>query len=139
VPPRPPTPLPPSAATGAAAYQLLALFQREGRLVDFLEQDIGSFSDGEIGGVARVVHDGCRKALRQHAELAPVRSEEEGSRITLAAGFNASEVKLSGNVRGSAPYEGVLRHRGWRAVRLDLPVSVSGHDAKILAPAEVEL
>jgi Domain of unknown function (DUF2760) len=122
-----------------AALQLLALFQREGRFVDFLEQDIASFSDGEIGGVARVVHEGCRKALHDHATLAPVRSEEEGEKIKLEAGFTPAEVKLSGNVRGSAPYEGVLRHRGWRASSITLPIPVKGHDATVLAPAEVEL
>jgi hypothetical protein len=59
--------------------------------------------------------------------------------VTLEAGFNPAEVKLSGNVAGSAPYKGVLRHRGWRAAEATLPVPVAGHDARILAPAEVEL
>ena len=135
-----PAPAPAHEAPDAApALQLLALFQREGRLVDFLQQDIASFSDGEVGGVARVVHEGCRKALREHAEIAPVREEEEGAPLTLQAGFDPSEVKLSGNVQGSAPYRGVLRHRGWRAGEITLPVPVKGHDARVLAPAEVEL
>jgi hypothetical protein len=136
-------PPPPAAGDGASAeggaLQLLSLFQREGRLVDFLEQDIASFSDAEIGAVARVVHEGCGKALREHAELSPVRAEEEGARVTLPAGFDPAEIKLSGNVRGTAPYQGVLRHRGWRAARLKLPVPVKGHDAAVIAPAEVEL
>jgi hypothetical protein len=143
----PPAPEPPKLAPppepaeprATPALQLLALLQREGRLVDFLEQDIASFSDGEIGAVARVVHEGCRKALHEHAEVGPVRAEEEGSRLTLEAGFNPAEVKLSGNLQGAAPYKGVLRHRGWRAARLELPVPVKGHDATVLAPAEVEL
>lgn len=122
-----------------AALQLLALFQREGRLVDFLEQDITGFGDAEIGAVARVVHDGCRKALHEHMKLEPVREEEEGANVTLQAGFSPSEVKLSGNVAGSAPYKGVLRHRGWRAANASLPVPVAGHDVNVLAPAEVEL
>jgi hypothetical protein len=121
------------------ALQLLALFQREGRFVDFLEQDIASFNDGEIGAVARVVHEGCRKALHEHAELSPVRAEEEGTAVTLQAGFNPSEVKLSGNLSGSAPYKGVLRHRGWRASQVKLPAAVTGHDASVIAPAEIEL
>ena len=121
------------------ALQLLALLQREGRLVDFLEQDIASFSDAEIGAAARVVHEGCRSALRSHVKLEPVRSEDEGASITLAAGYSPAEVKLSGNVQGSAPYKGVLRHRGWRAVDLVLPTPVKGHDPSVLAPAEVEL
>jgi hypothetical protein len=126
-------------ATSAAALQLLALFQREGRLIDFLEQDLASFSDGEIGAVARVVHEGCHKALHDHAQLTPLRAEEEGTSVTLQAGFNPAEVKLSGNVQGAAPYQGVLRHRGWRAAQVKLPVPVKGHDASVIAPAEVEL
>src|SRR5262249_2788073 len=108
-------------------------------LVDFLEQEIAGFPDAEIGGVARVVHEGCRKALREHVELEPVREEDEGTSVTLPAGFNPAEVKLSGNVGGSAPYKGVLRHRGWRAKKATLPVPVAGHDAPGLAPGEVEL
>jgi hypothetical protein len=129
----------PEAPSTTPALQLLALLQREGRFVDFIEQDIAGFPDAEIGGVARVVHEGCRKALHEHVELEPVRAEEEGTAITLQAGFNPSEVKLSGNVAGSAPYKGVLRHRGWRATKATLPVPVAGHDAHVLAPAEVEL
>jgi hypothetical protein len=131
-----PAPEPPSPT---AALQLLALLQREGRLVDFLEQDIVPFSDAEIGAAVRVVHEGCRKALRGHAKLAPVMKEEEGASVTVPVGFNPAEVKLSGNVQGSAPYKGTLRHRGWRASDLSLPTPVKGHDATVIAPAEVEL
>lgn len=122
-----------------AALQLLALLQREGRLVDFIEQDITSFPDADVGAAARVVHEGCRKAIRAHLELAPVRDEEEDASVTLPEGYSPAEVKLSGNVQGSAPYKGVLRHRGWRAKEIRLPTPVQGHDPKIIAPAEVEL
>ena len=115
------------------------LFQREGRLVDFLEQDVASFSDADIGVVARIVHEGCRRALHDHAKLVPVRDEEEGTSVTLSAGFDPAEIKLSGNVQGAAPYKGVLRHRGWRATGMKLPVPVEGHDPGVIAPAEVEL
>lgn len=121
------------------ALQLLSLFQREGRLVDFLQQDIASFPDADVGAAARIVHDGCRKALRSHATIEPVRLEDEGARVVLAAGFAPDEVKLTGGVGGQPPYAGVLRHRGWRATRLDLPQVVGDHDARVLAPAEVEL
>jgi hypothetical protein len=59
--------------------------------------------------------------------------------VTLAAGFDADAVKLVGDVKGEPPYTGVLRHRGWRAKRLELPGLVGDHDAHVLAPAEVEL
>jgi Domain of unknown function (DUF2760) len=121
------------------ALQLLSILQREGRLVDFLEQDIASFSDADVGAAARVVHDGCQKALRAHAKVLPVRSEEEGAKITVPAGFEPALLKLTGNVQGSAPYTGTLRHRGWRATDLTLPRTVAGYDPTVIAPAEVEL
>ena len=137
--PAPPTTTIAGATAEDGALQLLALLQREGRLVDFLEQDIASFGDAEVGVAARVVHEGCRKALRAHATVVPVRAEEEGTSVTLEAGFAPAEVKLSGNVRGTAPYRGVLRHRGWRATTIALPVALDGHDYRVVAPAEVEL
>jgi hypothetical protein len=121
-----------------AALQLLALFQREGRFVDFLEEDIASFADADIGAAARVVHSGCRKALRDHVKLEPVRSEEEGVKLTLPE-VDPNEVKLTGNVQGKGPHTGVLRHRGWKAVSITLPTAVPGHDARVVAQAEVEL
>lgn len=121
------------------ALQLLALLQREGRLVDFLEEDIASAADDQIGAAARVVHQGCRKALREHVKLAAVRDEEEGARVTLPEGFSAAEVKLTGNVSGKGPHEGTLRHKGWRVTEIKLPTPVEGHDARVIAQAEVEL
>jgi hypothetical protein len=147
LPPSPPSP-PPSPAKPAApvtttderaALLLLGLLQREGRLVDFLQQDIAAFSDADVGVAARVVHEGCRKVLSGSARIEPVMDDSEGARVRLEAGFDPDRVKLVGEVRGEAPYAGVLRHRGWRAARLELPKIVGGHDASILAPAEVEL
>jgi hypothetical protein len=130
---------PAAAPEPVQALQLLSLLQREGRLVDFLQQDIASFPDADVGAAARIVHDGCRRALLAHATIEPVRAESEGARVVLAAGFAPDDVKLTGGVGGEPPYKGVLRHRGWRATRLDLPQMVGKHDAHVLAPAEVEL
>jgi hypothetical protein len=130
---------PPDAATDRSALVLLALLQREGRLVDFLEQDIADFDDEDIGAAARAVHEGCRKALRSHATVEPVRDEAEESRVTIEAGYAPSDVKLTGAVGPKPPYAGVLRHRGWRVRELSLPEPVAGHDVQVVAPAEVEL
>jgi hypothetical protein len=133
------SPLANEAPVATAALQLLSLLQREGRLVDFLQQDITSFPDADVGAAARVVHEGCRRALRAHARIEPVRAENEGTLVRLDAGFDADKVKLVGDVHGQPPYAGVLRHRGWRAATLELPQIMGGHDAHVLAPAEVEL
>lgn len=122
-----------------AALQLLALLQREGRLVDFLEEDLAAADDVDIGRAARIVHEGCRKALRSHVKLAAVRDEEEGAQVTLPDGFSPAEVKLTGNVTGKGPFTGTLRHRGWRVTEIKLPTPVEGHDARVVAQAEVEL
>ena len=135
----PVAPATPKEADTAAALQLLSLLQREARLVDFVQEDIAAYSDAEIGAAARVVHEGCRKVLREHVTLAPVRAESEGSRLTLPAGFDASALRLTGNVVGQAPFTGTLTHRGWRATEVRLPQLAEGHDAHIVAQAEVEL
>lgn len=121
------------------ALQLLALFQRDARLIDFTQEDINSYSDAEVGGAARVVHQGCAKVLREHFSLEVVRSESEGTRITLPAGFDAHAVRLTGNVVGQAPFSGTLSHRGWRATDVRLPQRSDTFDARVLAQAEVEL
>jgi hypothetical protein len=126
-------------ATPDAALQLLSLLEREGRFIDFLEEDVSSFSDAEIGAAARVVHEGCKKALAEHVTITPVRSEDEGAKVTLEKGFDARAVRLTGNVVGEPPFTGTLSHRGWRATKIELPKLAEDHDASILMPAEVEL
>ena len=125
--------------TPEAALQLLGLLQRDARFIDFVQEDIGAYSDADIGAAARVVHEGCRKVLKEHMTLAPVRAESEGARITLPAGFDAAQVRLTGNVVGQAPFTGTLSHRGWKVTELRLPQLAEGHDASIVAQAEVEL
>jgi len=122
-----------------AALQLLALFQREGRFIDFLEEDVASFSDEEIGAAARVVHEGCRKAVREHFTLAPVKDQDEGASLEVPKGFDAHTIRLTGNVVGEPPFRGTLQHRGWKVTRAELPKLAEGHDVKVIAPAEVEL
>lgn len=138
-----PTPAPAAAplreATPDAALQLLSLFQREARLIDFTQENLSAYSDADIGAAARVVHEGCAKVLREHFTIDAIRSEAEGSRVTLAEGFDAAAVRLTGNVVGKAPFTGTLSHRGWRATSVRLPKLAEAHDAKVLAAAEVEL
>ncbi|PZX24214.1 conserved hypothetical protein [Cupriavidus phytorum] len=126
-------------ASPVAALQLLGLLQRDARFVDFVEEDIARYADAEIGAAARLVHDGCRAVLREHFTIRPVREEAEGSRVTLADGFDASAIRLTGNVVGSAPFHGAISHRGWKVEEVRLPRLAERHDASVIAPAEVEL
>ena len=126
-------------ASPQSALQLLGLLQRNARFVDFVEEDIANYGDADIGDAARLVHEGCRATLREHFTIRPVRSEAEGSRVTIAEGFDATAIRLTGNVVGAAPYNGTISHRGWRVEDVKLPKLVKSNDAKVLAPAEVEL
>jgi hypothetical protein len=152
-PETPPTPEPPKPAAApvepqpsalkevspVAALQLLGLLQRDARFIDFVEEDIANYNDADIGAAARLVHDGCRAVLREHFTIQPVRREAEGSRLTLQEGFDASAVRLTGNVVGKAPFTGTISHRGWKVEDARLPKLAPSHDASIVAPAEVEL
>ncbi|HYE35328.1 DUF2760 domain-containing protein [Methylocaldum sp.] len=137
--PERPEPVVVKEATPDAALQLLGLLQKEARFIDFVQENVGAYSDTEIGAAARVVHEGCRKVLNQHFELEPVRKEQENSRITLPKGFDASSVRPTGNIVGDPPFTGTLIHRGWRATGVRLPKVAEGHDVHIIAQAEVEL
>jgi len=122
-----------------AALQLLGLLQRGARFVDFVEEDIAGYSDADIGAAARLVHEGCRTTLREHFTIRPVRQEPEGSRVTLADGFDATAIRLTGNVVGKPPFNGTISHRGWRVEDVRLPMLTKTHDATVIAQAEVEL
>jgi hypothetical protein len=126
-------------ATPDAALQLLGVLQKEARFIDFIKEDISQFNDADVGVVARVVHEGCNKAINSHFSLAPVRSEQEGQKITLPAGFDAAMVRLTGNIVGSAPFTGTLIHKGWQVTDIHLPKLTQAHNAAIVAAAEVEL
>jgi hypothetical protein len=123
----------------ASGLMLLAAFQREGRLVDFLQQDTAGFSDEEIGAAARVVHSGCRKTLQQFFLLAPATHGAEGAPMSVAAGFDPERIRLTGNVSGRPPFKGVLKHHGWIATEIRMPAVSEALDPRVIAPAEVEL
>jgi len=126
-------------ASPDAALQLLTLLQQDARFIDFVKEDLSTYSDADIGAAARVVHEGSKKTLDTYFTLEAIRSEEEETRISLPEGFNASEVRLTGNVVGDAPFNGILIHKGWKVSETKLPKITEGHDTAIVAPAEVEL
>ncbi len=137
-------PLLPEAKASASvpdtpAVQLLALLQKEGRLLDFLLEDISAYEDAQIGAAVRNIHQDCQRVLAERVGVQPVLEGEEESQVTVEAGFDPSRIKLIGNVTGDPPFAGVLKHHGWRAAAITLPELPPGHDPKIITPAEVEL
>jgi hypothetical protein len=135
----PPPPPGTFQASAAPAVQVLGLLQKEGRLVDFLMEDIAHFSDADIGAAVRPIHANCRKMLAERFAPARVIESSEGSNVDVPAEFDASAISLAGNVSGIGPRNGKLRHAGWRATKAELPTVAPGADPQIIAPAEVEV
>ncbi|MFN0065658.1 MAG: DUF2760 domain-containing protein [Chlamydiales bacterium] len=111
-----------------ATLDVLSHLQREGRLVDFLQEDISGFSDQEVGAAVRKIHEDCHKFLATQLKISPLLSDREGSVVTVQSGYNPLEIKVVGNVKGKAPYRGVVKHGGWKA-----------KDGSVIYPAEVEV
>ena len=121
------------------AAQTVALFQKKGRLIDFLQEDISIYDDNQIGSAVRNIHKGCQEALREHIVLEPVINEQDEARVTIPDGFDPSAIRLIGNVVGNPPFTGILKHCGWRVVSVSMPLTSKEQDITVIEPAEVEI
>ena len=119
--------------------QVLSILQKKGRLIDFLQEDISGYEDSQIGAAVRNIHKGCREAITEYVTIEQVMNEEEGSTITVEEGFDPSTICLTGNVVGSPPFSGELRHNGWRVSSTGMPPLPQNQDLSIIEPAEVEI
>jgi hypothetical protein len=129
----------PQEKAHASGLFVLSVLQQDGRLIDFLQQDVAAFSDEEVGAAARVVHGGCRKALQRLVTPTRILNDEEGATVTVASGFDPNRIRLTGNVTGQPPFKGTLKHHGWSATDLKFPTLSDHLDYRVIAPAEVEL
>jgi len=136
--PRPAAPSVPQPPNPAHALQLLAILQRDSRLLDFLMEDIASYDYDQIGAAVRSLHDQARDTLARYLSLQPVIDGVEGA-YTRPATADPAAVKFIGNVPATKPEGGTLRHKGWRAAKVDLPALNPKQDASIIAPAEIEI
>ena len=120
--------------------RVLAVLQRDGRLVDFLQEDIDAYSNEQVGAAVRDIHRGCRKALRDYLTVEPILGVQEGEGVTVGADFDPAEIRLTGDVKGMPPFRGTLKHHGWRVKAVHLPaIPGARDDSAVLAPAEVEV
>lgn len=119
--------------------QLLSLLQQAGRLVDFLKEDIQSYSDAQVGAAVRKIHADCRKSLEEVVTIRPILEEHEGAKIQVPKGYDPSVIKVVGNVKGEPPFSGILVHKGWKAHKRSLPKKFGQQSSEIICPAEVEI
>jgi len=117
----------------------LSVLQRDGRLLDFFDEDLSLYDDEQIGAAVRSVQEDCKKTIKKYIDLKPVIENEEGEIVTIESGFDVDSIKLVGNVSGEPPFEGVLKHRGWKAGKKEIPKLSDIQDVAIITPAEVEI
>ena len=122
------------------ALTLLSVLQREGRLVDFLKESIGEYTDQQVGAAVRSVHKDCAAAMERMFAIIPLREELEGTSISVPSDYDSAKFRLTGNVTGAGPFRGKLCHQGWRASKVELPEWTGRADsAQVIAPVEVEV
>jgi hypothetical protein len=119
--------------------RLISLLQREGRLLDFFNEDLDNFNNEQIGAAARKIHADCKTAIQKYIGPKPIMDQDEGESVTIAPGFDPSSIKMTGNVSGKPPFQGTLQHRGWRSSKFEMPGLSNVKDPNIIAPAEVEI
>ncbi len=129
----------PQTEAADRAVQTLALLQRDGRLIDFLSEDVAAYPDAQLGAAVRSVHESCRQVLRRYFTLEPILDSVEDGPVVVQSGFDPASIKLIGNVAGQPPIRGLLRHRGWRVKEANLPSLPQGSGRTVVAPAEVEV
>ncbi|MBC2704173.1 DUF2760 domain-containing protein [Desulfobacula sp.] len=117
----------------------LSVLQRDGRLLDFFDEDLSLYDDEQIGAAVRSIHEDCKKTIKKYIDPKPVIDNEEGEMVTIEPGFDIDSIKLVGNISGEPPFEGVLKHRGWKAGKKEIPKLSDIQDAAIIIPAEVEI
>ena len=118
---------------------LFSLMQREGRLMDFLDEDLDGYDDAQIGSAVRSIHAGCRQLVQEYLNPEPVMDQHEGAVVEVPVDFDPGVIKLTGNVVGEPPFNGILRHKGWQVGKMSLPTLSGSQNAEIIAPAEVEI
>ncbi|MFZ9035882.1 MAG: DUF2760 domain-containing protein [Francisellaceae bacterium] len=122
-----------------SAKQLLALLQQKGRFIDFINENIDTFSDEEIAAAARIVHQGCQKMIKEHIGISVIREEAEDSKITLEPNFDRHSIELSGNIHNQKQFSGILLHKGWKVDRIHLPTLSDQGNADIIQAAKIEV
>jgi hypothetical protein len=120
------------------ALTLLATLQREARLVDFLKESIGEYSDAQVGAAVRDIHRDAAAVLDRLFEIRPIDNHAEGAEIQAPA--EADRYRLIGTVHGGPPHRGRLIHHGWEATKCEVPEwSGSPVASHVIAPVEVEV
>ncbi|MDZ7664915.1 MAG: DUF2760 domain-containing protein [Desulfotignum sp.] len=117
----------------------LSVLQREGRLLDFFDEDLGRYDDAQIGAAVRSIQEDCKRAVKKYIDPRPVVDSDEGESVTIPPGFDMDAITLVGDVAGDPPFEGIVKHPGWKAGKKEVPKLSDIQDPAIITPAEIQI
>lgn len=118
---------------------LFSAMQRDGRLMDFLSEDLDQYDDSQIGSAVRNIHAGCKQVIHKYLNPEPVMSQAEGEKTVVPEDFDPGLITLTGKVVGDPPFKGIIRHKGWQTGKINLPKLSGRQNARVIAPAEIEI
>jgi hypothetical protein len=119
------------------AVTLLAALQREARLVDLIREDLGQYSDAQVGAAARPCLQQCAGVLERWFAIRPLLDAAEGATVDVPADPSPTRYQWVGEGNASA---GKLVHHGWQVTKVELPQWTGDDaDAKVVAPAQVQV
>ena len=135
-----PEPVAPLVTPADGSLQLLGILQRDARFLDFVMESLTGYSDEQIGGAVRNLHENTRAVVDRYLKLAPVIDGVEGTFAKVPPGSTPTQVKLIGKVPadGKVP-GGTLRHKGWKVIQVDFPPIFAHEKSDVITPAEVEI
>ena len=132
-----PAPKPVEVRPADGALQILGILQRDARLIDFLMEDISPYSDEQVGAAVRQVNEQGRASLPATSTVARHRRRRRHTPASTSPSGRRHRQADRQRAPGRQAAGGILRHKGWRVERIDLPKPAG--DLKVLAPAEIEI
>ena len=113
------------------SYALLSLMQKEARFLDFVQEEIEELPDAQVGAVCKRIHKDLKKLFKDFLKIEPVFDSRENETVSIAEGFEPSEIQLSGEIDKKPPFKGILKHKGWMVDSLNLPKRSASARTKI--------
>jgi Domain of unknown function (DUF2760). len=124
------------ATSRSDALTLLAVMQKESRILDLIFDDLDGYSDEQIGGASRQVLRDLRDCLDSHVKIESLVDKQEGDVVQIPDAASPIRWKVIGDASAQS---GTLTHAGYVAKKVALPEwTGTEENASIIAPAEVD-
>ena len=81
----------------------------------------------------------AKKSSKENFTIEPIIDNDEGKTVILDKNLDSSSIRFVGNIPASRPDEAILRHKGWKVSKINLPTRNDVADPNVIQAAEVEI